>query len=55
MSNSKLAGKSILLHFKMKILGAFLSFAQAGTWEITETWKYCEAREQVDPRLRYEK
>ncbi|CBY07576.1 unnamed protein product [Oikopleura dioica] len=39
----------------MKILGAFLSFAQAGTWEIPETWKYCEAREQVDPRLRWMK
>jgi len=37
----------------MKLFGAFLSFAQAGTWEIPETWRYCEAREQVDPRSRW--
>ena len=54
MSNSKQAGKSILHHSKMKLFGAFLAAAQAGTWEIPETWRYCEAREQVDPRSRYD-
>merc|ERR1712037_891535 len=38
---------------KMKLFGAFLAAAQAGTWEIPETWRYCEAREQVDPRSRW--
>ena len=38
----------------MKLFGSFFALAQAGTWEIPETWRYCEAREQVDPRSRYE-
>ena len=37
----------------MKLFGSFSAFVQAGTWEIPETWRYCEAREQVDPRSRY--